>query len=145
MIACGVQDALGVKGRSCLCVLMCAVCPAVAAAEETLHTLKFAARARSIELGAAQRVIAQRNIEEVSKRTVIQLAVAQKQLQSLERELVDAAREKAVAESHVQQLLSQGKRSFETAKSFLVAQVRRQRNCASWPLRVQSCVRRWSS
>jgi kinesin family protein C2/C3 len=58
------QDSLGGNSRTMMVV---AVCPMDAAFDESIHALKFATRVRRIQLGAAQRNVTSKNLEETVK------------------------------------------------------------------------------
>lgn len=86
------QDAFG--GASSRALLICNVSPSLQAAEETLHTLRFATRVRTINLGSSQKLVSQRNIFEALSRAKQEITKVEQQQESLRKERDDAVRQR---------------------------------------------------
>ena len=84
------QDSLGGNSRTMMVVT---VCPMDTAFDESVHALQFATRVRRIQLGAAQRNVTSRNLEETVKSLTAEMKMLTKaknksetQLNSLKRD-----------------------------------------------------------
>lgn len=92
------QDALTGSSHT---LIVCNVCPTVSNAEETLFTLQFAARARRVELGPAQKTIKFKNAEEKARTLRHRLEVSMKERARLETEVAHLKKQTASLEGRV--------------------------------------------
>jgi kinesin family protein C2/C3 len=102
------QDSLGGNSRTMMVV---AVCPMDSAYDESVHALSFATRVRRIQLGAAQRNVTSKNLEETVKALTSEMKMLTKAKEKSEHQLHSLKRDntriqerlQTISQSRVQQ------------------------------------------
>ena len=86
------QDAIGGNSRTMMVV---AVCPTDVAHDESVHALQFATRVRRIQIGAAQRNVTSKNLEETVKSLAAELKALSKAKENSESQLSNLKKDNA--------------------------------------------------
>lgn len=95
------QDALGGNSRTMMVV---AVCPMDVAFDESIHALQFATRVRRIQLGAAQRNVSAKNLEETVKALTTEMKTLTKAKEKSEHQLHSLKRDNTRIQERLQTL-----------------------------------------
>lgn len=84
------QDSLGGSARTMMIVT---ICPTEESSDETLFALQFATRVRRIQLGAAQKNVASKNLEETVKNLKLELKEVKRKKSKIEESINDVKKE----------------------------------------------------
>lgn len=93
------QDSLGGNSRTMMVV---AVCPMDTAYDESVHALNFATRVRRIQLGAAQRNVTSKNLEETVKALTNEMKMLTKAKEKSEHQLHSLKRDNTRIQERLQ-------------------------------------------
>lgn len=93
------QDSLGGNSRTMMVV---AVCPMDTSYDESVHALSFATRVRRIQLGAAQRNVTSKNLEETVKALTSEMKMLTKAKEKSEHQLHSLKRDNARIQERLQ-------------------------------------------
>lgn len=114
------QDSLGGAART---LLICNVCPGAFTADETLYSLQFASRARNIDLGPAQRVVAYRNVMDAYHRLRADAASSEGARAAAIKDLEVANNKVSELQQRLESARSEGSKATEQARRALAAKV----------------------
>jgi kinesin family protein C2/C3 len=114
------QDAVGGNSRTMMVV---AVCPTDVSHDESVHALQFATRVRRIQIGAAQRNVTSKNLEETVKALAAELKALSKAKENSESQLNILKKDNARIQERLQAISLQ--RSKATAESSTVELLRK--------------------
>lgn len=104
------QDSLGGNSRTMMVV---AICPTDASYDESVHALQFATRVRRIQIGAAQRNVTSKNLEETVKSLTEEMRALTRAKERTEGQLMSLKRDN----SRVQEKLTSLSRSRAQGKT----------------------------
>lgn len=93
------QDSLGGNSRTMMVV---AVCPMDSSYDESVHALSFATRVRRIQLGAAQRNVTSKNLEETVKALTSEMKMLTKAKEKSEHQLHSLKRDNTRIQERLQ-------------------------------------------
>ena len=111
------QDALGGNSRTMMVV---AVTPADIAYDESVHALQFATRVRRIQIGAAQRNVTSKNLEETVKELTADLKKLASQKASTDRQLSSLKKDNDRVQAKLQSISSRSKAHASDSKTLEV-------------------------
>eukprot|EP00529_Nitzschia_sp_RCC80_P007120 CAMPEP_0113521394 /NCGR_PEP_ID=MMETSP0014_2-20120614/44616_1 /TAXON_ID=2857 /ORGANISM="Nitzschia sp." /LENGTH=1349 /DNA_ID=CAMNT_0000419349 /DNA_START=140 /DNA_END=4189 /DNA_ORIENTATION=+ /assembly_acc=CAM_ASM_000159 len=111
------QDSLGGNSRTMMIV---AVTPVDVAYDESIHALQFATRVRRINIGAAQRNVSSKNLEETVKALTAEMKTLTKQKQKSEHQLMSLKKDNTRIQDKLSSLSSQRKASASDSKTLEV-------------------------
>lgn len=111
------QDSLGGNSRTMMIV---AVTPVDMAYDESIHALQFATRVRRINLGAAQRNVSSKNLEETVKSLTAEMKTLTKQKQKSEHQLMSLKKDNTRIQDKLQSLSSSRKSQASDSKTLEV-------------------------
>ncbi|KAI2507836.1 hypothetical protein MHU86_6616 [Fragilaria crotonensis] len=114
------QDAVGGNSRTMMVV---AVCPTDVSHDESVHALQFATRVRRIQIGAAQRNVTSKNLEETVKALAAELKALSKAKENSESQLNNLKKDNARIQERLQAISAQ--RSKASAESSTVELLRK--------------------
>lgn len=104
------QDSLGGNSRT---MMICAVCPTDVSCDESVHALQFATRVRRINIGAAQRNVTSKNLEETVKSLTQELKTLSRAKERSESQLHSLKRDNTRIQERLQNL-SQSRQQTRT-------------------------------
>jgi len=111
------QDSLGGNSRTMMIV---AVTPVDVAYDESIHALQFATRVRRIQIGAAQRNITSKNLEETVKALTAEMKTLTMQKQKTEGQLMSLKRDNTRIQDKLQNLSTSRKNTQSDSKTLEV-------------------------
>jgi kinesin family member C2/C3 len=111
------QDSLGGNSRTMMIV---AVTPVDVAYDESIHALQFATRVRRINLGAAQRNVSSKNLEETVKALTAEMKTLTKQKQKSEHQLLSLKKDNTRIQDKLSSLSSARKAQASDSKTLEV-------------------------
>lgn len=114
------QDAIGGNSRTMMVV---AVCPTDISYDESVHALQFATRVRRIQIGAAQRNVTSKNLEETVKSLSAELKALSKAKEKSESQLNTLKKDNSRIQERLQSISAQ--RSKSQAESSAVEVLRK--------------------
>lgn len=111
------QNALGGNSRTMMVV---ATCPMDNSFDETVHALQFATRVRRIQIGAAQRNVTSKNLEETVRRLTEEMKALTHAKERTENQLLSLKRDNARVQDKLQNLSksrAQGRNDSKTLET----------------------------
>jgi kinesin family protein C2/C3 len=111
------QDSLGGNSRTMMIV---AVTPVDVAYDESIHALQFATRVRRINIGAAQRNVSSKNLEETVKALTAEMKTLTMQKQKSEHQLLILKKDNTRIQDKLSSLSSQRKSQASDSKTLEV-------------------------
>ena len=123
------QDSLGGNSRT---MMICAVCPTDITCDESVHALQFATRVRRINLGAAQRNVTSKNLEETVKTLTQELKTISRAKERSESQLHSLKRDNTRIQERLQNLSQSRQQTRSDTKTLDVLRKNNTDMAARW-------------
>jgi len=123
------QDSLGGNSRTMMVVT---VCPVDAAYDESTHALQFATRVRRIQLGAAQRNVTSKNLEETVKALTTEMKALTHAKEKSEHQLNSLRRDNSRIQERLQSISQQRQKSQTDTRALDVLRKQNQDMVNRW-------------
>jgi kinesin family protein C2/C3 len=123
------QDALGGNSRTMMVVT---VCPMDTAYDESVHALQFATRVRRIQIGAAQRNVTSKNLEETVKSLTAEMKALSMAKEKSENQLSSLKRDNTRIQERLQTISSQRSKTQSDHKTLEVLRKNNSEMAARW-------------
>jgi kinesin family protein C2/C3 len=123
------QDAIGGNSRTMMVVT---VCPTDIAFDESVHALQFATRVRRIQIGAAQRNVTSKNLEETIKSLTTEMKQLSKAKDKSESQLTSLKRDNTRIQERLQTISTQRTKSSSDNKTLDVLRKNNNDMAARW-------------
>lgn len=123
------QDSLGGNSRTMMVV---AVCPMDTAYDESVHALNFATRVRRIQIGAAQRNVTSKNLEETVKALTNEMKMLTKAKEKSEHQLHSLKRDNTRIQERLQTISKSRSKQQSDSRTLEVLRKNNQEMANRW-------------
>jgi kinesin family protein C2/C3 len=123
------QDALGGNSRTMMVVT---ICPVDTSYDESINALQFAARVRRIQIGAAQRNVTSKNLEETVKALTEEMRALTRAKERSETQLLSLKRDNARVQDKLKNLSQAKQQSRNDTKTLEVLRKNNDEMAARW-------------